>query len=53
VKLVFRVQNVAEERARLEALGAQVLQRKWQNPEQSFDAVDPEGNIFQIAANVQ
>jgi catechol 2,3-dioxygenase-like lactoylglutathione lyase family enzyme len=51
VKFVFHVENVPRERARLEALGARMLPREWQKPEESCDAVDPEGNVFQIAAS--
>jgi predicted enzyme related to lactoylglutathione lyase len=52
VKLIFQVRDVAAERARLESMGVPLLQREWQNPEQSTDGVDPEGNVFQIAAGV-
>jgi len=51
VKLIFWVEDVPAERARLEAMGVPMLQREWQNPCESCDAVDPEGNVFQIAAN--
>lgn len=50
VKLVFHVENVPVQRARLESMGVPMLQRTWQNPEESCDGVDPEGNVFQIAA---
>ena len=50
VKLIFAVQDVPAERARLEAMGVATLQRSWQEPTESCDCVDPEGNIFQIAA---
>jgi predicted enzyme related to lactoylglutathione lyase len=49
VKLIFRVADVAGARARLEAMGGQVLQRPWQSPEGAFDALDPEGNVFQVS----
>jgi len=48
VKLIFEVTDVESERARLESLGIQVLRRPWQKPGETCDAVDPEGNIFQI-----
>ena len=48
VKLIFEVKDVEVERARLESLGIQVLRRPWQKPGEACDAVDPEGNIFQI-----
>ena len=50
VKLIFAVDDVLAERERLQAIGAVILQRSWQNPGESCDCVDPEGNIFQIAA---
>ncbi|MGP0073558.1 MAG: VOC family protein [Bryobacteraceae bacterium] len=53
VKLVFAVGDVAAERARLEALGVATLQRSWQEPSESCDCIDPEGNIFQIAARIR
>lgn len=50
VKLIFRVRDVAIERTRLASIGVPLLQREWQNPEECCDAVDPEGNVFQITA---
>lgn len=50
VKLIFAVPNVTAERARLEGLGVTTLLRSWQDPAESCDCVDPEGNVFQIAA---
>jgi predicted enzyme related to lactoylglutathione lyase len=50
VKLIFEVTDVELERARLETLGIQVLRRPWQKPGEACDAVDPEGNIFQICS---
>jgi catechol 2,3-dioxygenase-like lactoylglutathione lyase family enzyme len=50
VKFVFHVDSVPIECARLEKLGARMLRREWQKPEESCDAADPEGNVFQIAA---
>jgi catechol 2,3-dioxygenase-like lactoylglutathione lyase family enzyme len=50
VKLIFAVDDVRAERARLEGMGITVLPQSWQDPAESCDCVDPEGNIFQIAA---
>ena len=50
VKLIFEVKDVESERARLESLGITVIRRPWQCPGEACDAVDPEGNIFQICA---
>ena len=36
--------------ARLESLGITVIRSPWQWPGEACDAVDPEGNIFQICA---
>jgi catechol 2,3-dioxygenase-like lactoylglutathione lyase family enzyme len=44
VKLIFEVDDVASECARLESLGVTIVRRQWG----SYDAIDPEGNIFQI-----
>jgi predicted enzyme related to lactoylglutathione lyase len=46
IKLCFAVDDVQAERARLEALGVQVIQRHWGD----CDAIDPEGNIVQLCA---
>ena len=51
VKLIFGVDDVPAERARLEAMGVAILQRAWQNPAESCDGVDPEGNVFQLAGS--
>ena len=51
VKQIFEVKDVESERARLESLGIQVLRRPWQKPGETCDAVDPEGNIFQICSS--
>lgn len=48
LKAIFAVENVFSERARLEAMGVTILQPPWQNPAESCDGVDPEGNVFQI-----
>jgi predicted enzyme related to lactoylglutathione lyase len=53
VKLIFAVEDVPVERARLEAMGASLLQRSWQGAGESCDCVDPEGNVFQIAARAR
>jgi predicted enzyme related to lactoylglutathione lyase len=50
IKLVFEVKDVESARRHLEFLGAQVLRRPWQKPGEACDAVDPEGNIFQITS---
>jgi predicted enzyme related to lactoylglutathione lyase len=50
VKLIFEVKDVELERARLESLGVQILRRPWQKPGEACDAVDPEGNVFQICS---
>lgn len=50
VKLIFEVKYVESERARLESLGIRMVRRPWQNPGEACDAVDPEGNIFQICS---
>jgi predicted enzyme related to lactoylglutathione lyase len=42
VKLVFEVDDVETERARLASLGATMVQRPWG----SWDGIDPEGNVF-------
>ncbi len=48
VKLIFEVKDVEVERERLESLGITMLRRPWQRPGDACDAVDPEGNVFQI-----
>jgi len=53
IKLIFQVDNPAEERRRLESLEIAIVQRAWQDPAESFEAVDPEGNIFQISTGTQ
>ena len=50
VKLVFEVKDVESERIRLESLGIETLRRSWQRPGESCDAIDPEGNVFQICS---
>jgi predicted enzyme related to lactoylglutathione lyase len=53
VKLIFAVADVPAERARLEAMGVATLHQSWQESAESCECVDPEGNIFQIAARVR
>ena len=53
VKLIFEVKDVEAERSRLESLGIQTLRRPWQKPGEACDAVDPEGNVFQICSQDQ
>ena len=50
LKLIFEVKDVELERERLEKHGIEILRRPWQTPGKACDAVDPEGNIFQICA---
>jgi predicted enzyme related to lactoylglutathione lyase len=42
IKLIFSIDDVESTRARLEALGATMVQRPWG----AWDGVDPEGNVF-------
>lgn len=51
VKLIFAVTNVEDERERIESLGIQTMRRAWQKPGEACDAVDPEGNIFQLCSS--
>ncbi len=51
VKLIFAVEDVEAERERLESLGVQTLRRPWQQSGEACDAVDPEGNIFQLCSS--
>jgi extradiol dioxygenase family protein len=44
VKLIFEVEDVEAERARLELLGVTMVQRPWG----AWDGIDPEGNVFGI-----
>jgi extradiol dioxygenase family protein len=50
VKLVFEVNDVELQRERLQSLGIQILRRPWQKVAEACDAVDPEGNVFQICS---
>jgi len=50
VKLIFEVKDVEADRARLESLGIGMLRRPWQRLGEACDAVDPEGNVFQICS---
>lgn len=49
VKFTLSTSNIPAERTRLESLGAAILQRSWQNPDEAFDAADPEGNVFAVS----
>jgi len=51
VKLIFEVKDVEGERERLESLGVQTLRRPWQQRGEACDAIDPEGNIFQLCSS--
>ncbi len=53
VKLIFAVEDLPAELARLEAMGVKMLRRPWQEPAESCDCIDPEGNVFQIAARTR
>ena len=53
VKSIFAVEDLSAERARLEAMGVTIPQQSWQEAAASCDCVDPEGNIFQIAARTR
>lgn len=44
VKLIFEVDDVESERARLEMLGITMVQRPWG----AWDGIDPEGNVFGV-----
>ena len=48
VKFTLSTNGVLAERDRLQSLGATILQRPWQNPDESFDAADLEGNVFSV-----
>ena len=52
VKLIFEVKDVECERERLESLGVQTLRRPWQQRGEACDAIDPEGNVFQLRFSV-
>lgn len=47
VKLVFDVADLERERGRIVSLGGRILERSWLGAG-VFDAVDPEGNVFQV-----
>jgi predicted enzyme related to lactoylglutathione lyase len=51
VKLIFEVKDVEGERERLESLGIRTVRRSWQQLGEACDAVDPEGNIFQLSSS--
>jgi predicted enzyme related to lactoylglutathione lyase len=49
LKFFFTVPSIAEARANAPALGGEVLAQQWQGPGfRVCNAVDPEGNIFQV-----
>lgn len=50
VKLILNAKDVERERERLELMGVQIIRRQWQRPGEACDAVDPEGNIFQLSS---
>ena len=43
IKLIFRVDDVRSERARLESLGITILNRPWQNPAESCEGIGSRG----------
>ena len=47
IKLTFDVDDLAAARVRLQSQGAEILDRPWG----TCDAIDPEGNVFQIVAS--
>ena len=52
-KFIFEVDDIAGERRRLESLEIRIIERPWQAPSESFEAVDPEGNIFQVSNHIR
>jgi predicted enzyme related to lactoylglutathione lyase len=49
LKFFFTVPGIAEAAARAPAIGGEVLPEQWQGPGfRACNAVDPEGNIFQL-----
>jgi predicted enzyme related to lactoylglutathione lyase len=53
VKLIFRVDDVTAERGRLAGMGVRVVERPWQSADGAFDALDPEGNVFQVSPGLR
>ena len=51
VKLIFEVRDVEGERERLQSLGIRTLRRPWQQHGEACDAINPEGNIFQLGSS--
>jgi catechol 2,3-dioxygenase-like lactoylglutathione lyase family enzyme len=47
LKLIFEVEDLAAHAKRLRALGFTILERPWG----TFDGIDPEGNVFQLATS--
>jgi predicted enzyme related to lactoylglutathione lyase len=53
LKFFFTVPSIAEAVAKAPALGGEVLPEQWQGPGfRVCNAVDPEGNIFQVRESV-
>lgn len=48
VKLTFESADLSELRARVKAIGGDIVVRPWQVEEREFDIVDPEGNILGV-----
>lgn len=44
-----RTRATSNSGSRLEAIGVTMLPQSWQNPAESCDGVDAEGNVLQIA----
>jgi len=51
VKLIFEVKDVESELARLESLAIRMLRPPRQRRGEGCDAVDPEGDVFQICSS--
>jgi catechol 2,3-dioxygenase-like lactoylglutathione lyase family enzyme len=49
VKLTFEVEDADSELTRLQALGVTIIERPWGTRDGACEAVDPEGNIFQLS----
>lgn len=53
LKFFFTVPSIAEAAAKAPSLGGEVLPQQWQGPRFNVcNAVDPEGNIFQLRESV-
>lgn len=53
VKLIFAADDLAAARRRIATLGGSIVDRPWSDPARTFDAIDPEGNVFQVAASAR